>query len=175
MDISVLSRNYFLSLEDEHYTDPGIYIASSGRYLAGTQNQEPDPQFRRRSCHYLRTADSFFLPHPTPIGETMSQPAPALPTSRRDTRGQACVKSLLGIKRRTGVSMPKHLLLKMAFDAGYEAGAEDVGSGELLVETLDLRYALYDLDGKTKAGCCARRPGNGPSIIQRIWRDPGRA
>ena len=67
---------------------------------------------------------------------------PALPTSHRDTRGQACVKSLMGIKRRTGVSMPKHLLLKMAFDSGYEAGAEDAGSGELLVETLDLRYAL---------------------------------
>ena len=25
-----------------------------------------------------------------------------------------------------------------------------VGSGELLVETLDLRYALHDLDAKTK-------------------------
>ncbi len=35
-------------------------------------------------------------------------------------------------------------------DSGYEAGVEDVGSGELLVETLDLRYALFDLDGKTK-------------------------
>ena len=65
----------------------------------------------------------------------MNQPAPALlPTSRRDERGQACVKSLMGIKRRTGVTMPKHLLLKMAFDSGYEAGAEDAGSGELLVE-----------------------------------------
>jgi hypothetical protein len=31
----------------------------------------------------------------------------------------------MGIKRRTGVSMPKHLLLKMAFDSGYEAGAEE--------------------------------------------------
>ena len=75
---------------------------------------------------------------------------PALPISHRDTRGQACVKSLMGIKRRTGVTMPKPLLLKMAFDAGYEAGAEDAGSGELLVEALDLRYALFDLDGKTK-------------------------
>ena len=56
----------------------------------------------------------------------------------------------MGIKRRTGVTMPKHLLLKMAFDSGYEAGAADAGSGELLVETLDLRYALYDLDGKMK-------------------------
>ena len=46
------------------------------------------------------------------------------------------------INRRTGVSMPKHLLLKMAFAAGYEAGVEDAGSGELLVEALDLRYAL---------------------------------
>jgi hypothetical protein len=42
------------------------------------------------------------------------------------------------------------ILLCMAFDSGYEAGAEDVGSGELLVETLDLRCALFDLDGKTK-------------------------
>ena len=56
----------------------------------------------------------------------------------------------MGIKRRTGVTMPKPLLLKMAFDANYEAGAEDAGSGELLVETLDLRYALDDLDGKTR-------------------------
>jgi hypothetical protein len=56
----------------------------------------------------------------------------------------------MGIKRRTGVTMPKHLLLMMAFDSGYEAGAEDAGSGELLVEALDLRYAFYDLDGKTK-------------------------
>ena len=45
----------------------------------------------------------------------------------------------MGIKRRTGVSMPKLLLLKMAFDPGYEAGAENAGSGELLVEALDLR------------------------------------
>ena len=37
-----------------------------------------------------------------------------------------------------------------AFDAGYEAAAEHAGSGELLIETLDLRYALYDLDGKTR-------------------------
>ena len=51
----------------------------------------------------------------------MNQPAPSLPTSRRDTRGQACVKSLMRIKLRTGVTMPKHLLLKMAFDSGYEA------------------------------------------------------
>jgi hypothetical protein len=27
-------------------------------------------------------------------------------------------------------------------NASYEAGAEDAGSGELLVETLDLTYAL---------------------------------
>ena len=40
--------------------------------------------------------------------------------------------------------------LRGPFDSGYEAGAEDAGSGELLVETLDLRYAFYDLDGKTK-------------------------
>ena len=76
----------------------------------------------------------------------MNQPAPALPISHRDTRGQACVKSLMGIKRRTGVTMPKHLLLKMAFDSGYEAGAEDAGSGELLAEAHALQYAFYDLD-----------------------------
>ncbi len=91
----------------------------------------------------------------------MNQPAPSLPTSHRDTRGQACVKSLMGMKRRTGVTMPKHLLLKMAFDSGYEAGAEDAGSGELLVETLDLRYALFDLDAKTKRGDRAGPAGNG--------------
>ncbi len=33
---------------------------------------------------------------------------------------------------------------------GYEAGVQDAGSGELLVEALDLRDALYGLDGKTK-------------------------
>ncbi len=60
------------------------------------------------------------------------------------------MKSLMGIKRRTGVTMPKHLLLKMAFDSGYEAGAEEAGSGELLGEALALRYAFYDLDGKVK-------------------------
>ena len=38
----------------------------------------------------------------------------------------------------------------MAFDAGYEAGAEDAGSGELLVEALALQSAFYDLDGKTR-------------------------
>ena len=64
----------------------------------------------------------------------MNRPNPALPTSRRDHQGQACVKSLMGIKRRTGVTMPKHLILKMAFDSGYEAGAEDAACGELLAE-----------------------------------------
>jgi hypothetical protein len=35
---------------------------------------------------------------------------------------------------------------------GNEAGAEDAGSGEHLAEAeaLDLQYALYDLDGKTR-------------------------
>ena len=80
----------------------------------------------------------------------MTQPTPTLPISRRDTQGQACVKSLMGIKRRTGVTMPKHLLLKMAFDSGYEAGAEDAGSGELLAESQALQGAIYDLDGKTR-------------------------
>ena len=38
----------------------------------------------------------------------------------------------------------------VAFDSGYEAGAEDAGSGELLEEALAMRFALYDLDGKTR-------------------------
>ena len=86
---------------------------------------------------HLRAAAVNNGTHPY-FGDRMNQPAPTQPTGRRDTRGQACVNSLLGIKRRTGVTMPKHLLLKMAFDSGYEAGAEDASSGELLVETLDL-------------------------------------
>jgi hypothetical protein len=56
----------------------------------------------------------------------------------------------MGIERRTGGTMPKHLLMKMAFDSGYEAGAEDAGSGELLVKALDLRYGLFEMDGKMK-------------------------
>ena len=35
------------------------------------------------------------------------------------------------------------ILLPMIFDAGYKAGAEDAGSGKLLIEAQDLRYALY--------------------------------
>jgi hypothetical protein len=56
----------------------------------------------------------------------------------------------MGIKRRTGVSMPKPLLLKMAFDSGYEAGAEDAGGGELLVEAEALQNAFFDLHGKQR-------------------------
>jgi len=33
---------------------------------------------------------------------------------------------------------------------GYQAGAGYAPNGELVVETLDLRHALYGLDGKTK-------------------------
>ncbi len=36
----------------------------------------------------------------------------------------------------------------IAFNAGSEAAADYAPSGELLVETLDLWFALYDLDGK---------------------------
>lgn len=36
------------------------------------------------------------------------------------------------------------------YDAGYEAGAEDAGSGELLEEALALQYAFYVLDGKAR-------------------------
>ncbi|MGA2256172.1 MAG: hypothetical protein ABSG53_16105 [Thermoguttaceae bacterium] len=38
----------------------------------------------------------------------------------------------------------------MAFDAGYEAGAEDAGGGELLADTQALQYAFYDLDAKQR-------------------------
>jgi len=37
-----------------------------------------------------------------------------------------------------------------AFNAGYEVGAEDAGSGELLAEAEALQYAFYDMDGKTR-------------------------
>ena len=102
------------------------------------RNWRPPIQIRRRSGHYLIAAVPF-RPAPHPIEETMNQPAPALPISRSDTRGHACIHSLMGIKRRTGVTMPKHLLLKMAFDSGYEAGAQDAGSGELLAEAKALQ------------------------------------
>ncbi|MEI8371524.1 MAG: hypothetical protein WCJ35_01685 [Planctomycetota bacterium] len=38
------------------------------------------------------------------------------------------------------------ILLHTAFNTGYEAGAEDAGSGELLAEAQALQYAFYDLD-----------------------------
>jgi hypothetical protein len=38
----------------------------------------------------------------------------------------------------------------MAGNAGYEAGAEDAGSGELLAEAEALQDAFFDLDGKTR-------------------------
>jgi len=41
-------------------------------------------------------------------------------------------------------------LLRMAFNAGYETGAEDAGSGELLAEAQALQSEFYDLDGKTR-------------------------
>jgi len=56
----------------------------------------------------------------------------------------------MGIKERTGVRMPKHLLFKMAFDAGYEAGADAATCGELLAKARALQSAFYDLDGKTR-------------------------
>ena len=46
--------------------------------------------------------------------------------------------------------MPPDILLRMVFHSGYDAGAEDAGNGELLVEALYLRYAFYALDAKTK-------------------------
>ena len=68
----------------------------------------------------------------SPLGRTNSPPCATRYASatcdrfctvgRRDTQGHACIQSLLGIKRRSGVTTPKHILLKMAFDAGYEAG-----------------------------------------------------
>jgi hypothetical protein len=56
----------------------------------------------------------------------------------------------VGIKERTRVTMPVDILLQMAFNDGYEAGAEDAGSGKLLAEAEALQYAFYDLDGKTR-------------------------
>jgi hypothetical protein len=37
-------------------------------------------------------------------------------------------------KEKTGVTMMVEILLRIPFYAGYEAGAEDAGSGELLAE-----------------------------------------
>jgi hypothetical protein len=79
----------------------------------------------------------------------MNRPTPAVPTARRDQR-ELCVNSLMGIKERTGVTMPVDILLGMAFQSGYEAGAEDAGSGELLAEADALQYAFLDLDGKQR-------------------------
>jgi hypothetical protein len=42
------------------------------------------------------------------------------------------------------------ILLRMAFDSGYEAGAEDAGSSELLGEAEALQNAFFDMDGKTR-------------------------
>ncbi len=41
------------------------------------------------------------------------------------------------------------ILRRIAFVAGYEAGTEDAGSGELLAEAEALQKAFYNLDGKT--------------------------
>ncbi|MGA2258574.1 MAG: hypothetical protein ABSG53_28245 [Thermoguttaceae bacterium] len=91
------------------------------------------------------------------------------------------------------------ILLRMAFAVGYEAGAEDAGSGELLVEAQALQSAFYDMDGKTRravamddlvmaailataeheedCGCCICRTlsaldatGRGPNGS--LWREP---
>jgi hypothetical protein len=66
--------------------------------------------------------------------------------------GFVIADNLLGnrIKARTGVTVPVELLLRMAFDADYEAGAKDAPSGELLDEAQALQSAFYDLDGKTR-------------------------
>ena len=72
----------------------------------------------------------------------MNLPIPALPTAHRGELSNTCVNSLLGIKSRTGITMPVEILLHMAFTSGYEAGAVDAGSGELLEEALALRCAL---------------------------------
>jgi len=55
-----------------------------------------------------------------------------------------------------------HRMLATAFDAGYEAGAEDAGSGELLAKAEALQMAFYDRR-QDKAGCCAGRVGDGRS------------
>jgi hypothetical protein len=38
----------------------------------------------------------------------------------------------------------------MAFDSGYETGAEAAGCGELLAEAQTLQDAFYDLDAKQR-------------------------
>jgi hypothetical protein len=43
--------------------------------------------------------------------------------------------------------------------AAKQASTEEAGSGELLVEGLALRYALYDLDGRTKRAIALDRLG----------------
>ena len=74
----------------------------------------------------------------------MNRPNPTVPTVRREERSRVYLDRLMS------AALPIYGKLCMAYDAGYEAGAEDAGSGELLAEALDLRYSLYDLDGKTK-------------------------
>ena len=45
------------------------------------------------------------------------------------------------------------ILLRMAFNAGYEAGAEDASSDELPAEAEVLQNAFFDLDGKARRVC----------------------
>ena len=60
---------------------------------------------------------------------------------------------------RTGLTMPFYLMLRMAFDASYEAGAEDAGSGELLVEMQALQ-CRSTTDGKTRRVIAGGRDGD---------------
>ena len=90
----------------------------------------------------------------TYYGDTLTSPIPTIPASHRDKGGHARVKSLMGIKDRTGVTMPVEVLLQMAFNAGYEAGAEDAASGELLAEAETLNGVLRP-GRQDKAGYCA--------------------
>jgi len=56
----------------------------------------------------------------------------------------------MGTNERTGVTTHVEILLYVAFDNGYEAGAEVATCGELLAEAQALQHAFYDLDGKTR-------------------------
>ena len=48
------------------------------------------------------------------------------------------------------MKLPVETLLRMAFDAGYDATADYARCGELLAEAEALQNAFYDLDAKTR-------------------------
>lgn len=84
-------------------------------------------------------------------------------------RGHIYRKSILGTSAWTDESLAGHrritleILLRTAFDSGYEAAADYAPSGEHLAAAQTLQYAFYD-GRRDKAGCCIGRTGNGPGI-----------